>query len=279
MNEKNYDYLKSQIKFLGFGENLQGELMNKIKEQPEAFSLNHQVKFGADEVSSKLNFTRSKESDLYFFNSFDLSLKKPGNEQELKQSYYVGKENNFTLKERYNLLDGRAVFKEFNRLELTGEGKDAKFRATDETYKAWTDLNFKDTDQQGNFLPKKMYWDHEKELSKYPVKELENNYDKTRLLAAMEKGNYARATVVKNGQEVNVLVSANPRQTSLDFYDQNMQRVSVGQVNAQELKQNNSLEQPKEGQHNKQAENQQDQALKNQQAEKPAAAKRQGQRI
>src|SRR4051812_12296131 len=159
MNEKNYDYLKNQIKFSGFGEELDSQLKEQIGKQAPQFQLQHQTKFGQDDVNATLHFSRSKESDLYFFNKFDLEIKKPGQEASLKQSYYIGKENNLTLKERFNQLEGRAVFKEFNRLEQVGTGTDAKWQATDQTYKAWVELNFKNTDDQGNFLSRKLFWD------------------------------------------------------------------------------------------------------------------------
>src|SRR5437879_6377649 len=105
INMKNYDYLKNQVKFLGFGENLDNMLKDKIQAQEQDFTLPHQAKFGQDDVSSTLHFSKSKESEMYFFNGYDLALKQPGKDDVLNQSYYVGKENNYTLKERYNMLD------------------------------------------------------------------------------------------------------------------------------------------------------------------------------
>jgi hypothetical protein len=61
----------------------------------------------------------------------------------IKQTYFIGRENNLTLKERYNMIDERAVFKEFTKLEQVGEGEHLKFEATEETYQAWTLFNFK----------------------------------------------------------------------------------------------------------------------------------------
>ena len=71
MNEKNFDDLKNPIKFSGFGEELSAPLREQIQNQSPAFSLEHLTKFGQDDVTSKLYFTRSKESDLYFFNKYE----------------------------------------------------------------------------------------------------------------------------------------------------------------------------------------------------------------
>ncbi|HAL81273.1 MAG TPA: hypothetical protein DCO83_02750 [Mucilaginibacter sp.] len=231
MNEKNYGYLKNQVKFMGFGEGMDKELGEMIQSQQPAFKLEHQIKFGQDDVSSTLHFQKSKESEMYFFNSFEMGVKQAKAEDVLKQTYYIGKENNLTLKEHYNMIDGRAVFKEFNKLEQVGEGENVKFKATDETYKAWTQLNFKQTDENGNFLPRKLFgFDLEKTLAKYPIKDLEDNYDKSRLIASLEKGNVQKATLIADGKDQKVLIAANPIDKSIKFYDSNMQRLDVKQI-------------------------------------------------
>lgn len=233
INEKNYDYLKNQIKFSGFGEELNAALKEHMEKKDPEFHLRHQAKFGNDEVNSTLHFSRSRESDLYFFNKYDLEIKKPGQEESLKQTYYMGKENNLTLKERYNMLEGRAVFKEYNRLEMVGAGPDARWQATDQTYKAWTELNFKNTDDQGNFLPRKMFWEHEKSLDRFPIKELADNYERSRLLTSLEKGNVQRVTVTIDGQDTKVNLSANPQLKTFTFHDANMKKLDIKPVQQQ----------------------------------------------
>ncbi|WP_183562922.1 hypothetical protein [Mucilaginibacter sp. SP1R1] len=249
INMKNYDYLKNQVKFLGFGENLDNGIKDSIKAGGETFTLPHQTKFDQDEVSSTLHFSKSKESDLYFFNGFDLALKQPGKEV-LTQSYFVGKENNYTLKERYNMLDSRAVFKELNKLQEVGEGDKKKLVASEQTYKSWKDLDFKQTDKYGNFLPKTMFWDHTKALEKYPIKELETPYDKIRLIASLEKGNLTKVTLIKDSEEIKATMIANPRQDRFDFYDAGNQRLEVKQTEkqqAQKQEQGTNLSVQKQG--------------------------------
>ena len=234
MNEKNFDYLKNQVKFLGFGEGLEKELGEMIQTGQPSFKLDHQVRYNNDDVLSTLHFQKSKESDLYFFNSFDMAYKPTGHDEVLKQTYFVGKENNLTLKEHYNMLEGRAVYKEFNKLEQTGEGDKVRFRATDETYNAWTQLNFKQTDDNGNFPARKLFgFDLEKTLAKYPIKELDDNYDKSRLIASLEKGNLPKATLAEDGKDQKILIAANPIDKGLKFYDSNMQRLEVKQIQVQ----------------------------------------------
>jgi len=250
INMKNYDYLKNQVKFLGFGENLDKSIQENMNAGEDTFTIPHQTKFGEDEVSSTLHFSKSRESDLYFLNGFDLALKQPGKEDVLTQSYFVGKENNYTLKERYNMLDSRAVFKELNKLEEVGDGDKKKLVASDQTYKSWKDLDFKQTDKYGNFLPKTMFWDHVRALEKYPIKELETPYDSTRLIASLEKGNLTRVTLMKDGEEIKGTMAANPRQDRFDFYDGSNQRLEVKQIvkqQAQKKEQANDLGVQKQG--------------------------------
>ncbi|EHQ25509.1 hypothetical protein [Mucilaginibacter paludis] len=233
INMKNYDYLKNQAMFLGFGEEPAKAIQEKMATGANDFTVPHQTKFGQDEVKSTLHFGKSNGGDLYFFKKFDLELKQPGADEPLKQTYFIGKENNYTLKERYNMLDSRAVYKELNKLVPVGEGENRKFKATDETYKAWRALDFKQTDDRGNFLPKMMFWDHEKAIKNYPIKELAEGYDRSRLLASLEKGNPTKVTIIKDGQEIKGTMAANPRQAGFDFYDSNNQRMEVKQVEVQ----------------------------------------------
>lgn len=241
LNQKNHDYLKNQLLYTGFGDGLNEPLKAKMLEGATEFTLPHSKKFGQDEATSTLHFSKSEKSDMYFFNKFDLSLKQPGKEDELKQTYLIGEKHNYTLQERYNMLEGRAVYKEQPKVEkVMVEGKE-RMKPTGETYTAWKDLDFKATDTHGNFLPKTMFWDHQKELAKYPIKEMAEPYDRNRLLASIEKGNVVKVTITKDGEEIKGLVAANPRQQRIDFYDASGQRFEVNKVQkvaqAQEQKQ------------------------------------------
>ena len=132
------------------------------KQNPD-FALNMEKNYGTDNVKATLHFKKSDESDMFFFNRYDLQLKKENNDEAIKQTFYPNK--NITLKEGYNLLDGRAVHKTLTNKE-------------DEKYQAWLQLDFKNNTQSGNYQLKQFHhnygFDLEKILSKYPIKELEN---------------------------------------------------------------------------------------------------------
>ncbi|WP_345329452.1 hypothetical protein [Mucilaginibacter defluvii] len=229
MNEKNYDYLKNSVKFTGFGEELSKELYAKMSTGEKDFSLIHNAKFGNDATTTVLYFKKSNETDNYFFNSFDISLKKQ-NEEAINQTFYMGKENNVTLKEAYNLLSGRAIHKELNKLEKQGE----RWVATDEKYNAWVQLDFKQTDKNGNYATKQFHdgykFDLEKAVAKHPIKELENIDSKSNLLRSLERGNVQSVTFVIDGQEQKRFIEANPQFWKVNVYDHNMQRLDVKQT-------------------------------------------------
>ncbi len=218
MNEKNFDYLKDQVKFTGFGEGLENELKEKMQKQTPEFQLNHQSSFGKDETAATLYFKKSDQSDMYFFNKYDLTLKQDQNPEAMKQTFYLNKESNITLKEAYNLMNGRAVNKDLTNKE----GK---------IYNAWVQLDMKDTDKNGNYKIKQFHqnygFDLEKALSKLPIKELTNEQEKTALMNSLQKGNRQAVTFNTNGSEQRQFIEANPQFKSITIYDSNMQRVNT----------------------------------------------------
>src|ERR1044071_10399868 len=102
---------------------------------------------------------------MYFFNSYQLNLKQENTSDIMKQTFYINKGNNITLKEAYNLMNGRAINKDLTNKE-------------GQVYNAWVQMDFKETDKNGNYQLKHYHqnygFDLEKELTKYSIKELEN---------------------------------------------------------------------------------------------------------
>jgi len=234
MNEKNYDYLKDQLKYTGFGEGLQNELKEKMEKQTPEFQLNHTQKFGKDEMSSTLHFKKSNESEMYFFNKYDAALKPEKEADAIQQTFYINKESNITLKEGYNLMNGRAVNKDLT----TKEGQ---------KYNAWVQMDFKDTDNNGNFKMKQFHQNYgyniEQALAKLPIKELASDTDKAALIQSLEKGNRQAVTFVQEGKEQRHFIEANPQYKNITVYDGNMQRVVNSQAQKEKESQGQSVKQ------------------------------------
>ncbi len=234
MNEKNYDYLKDQLKYTGFGEGLQNELKEKMEKQTPDFQLNHTQKFGKDEVSATLHFKKSNDSEMYFFNKYDAALKPEKEADAIQQTFYINKESNITLKEGYNLMNGRAVNKDLT----TKEGQ---------KYNAWVQMDFKETDNNGNFKMKQFHQNYgyniEQALAKLPIKELATDTDKAALIQSLEKGNRQAVTFVQEGKEQRHFIEANPQYKNITVYDGNMQRVINSQAQKEKESQGQSVKQ------------------------------------
>lgn len=221
MNEQNFDYLKNQVKYSGFGESLETPLKEMIQKGESEFSLKHQAEFSGDTVNAELHFKKSAMTDMYFFNKYELSLTKQGqDEPAINHTFYIGKDNNITLKEGYNLLDGRSVNKDLVNRDQ-------------EKYNAWVQLDFKETDNQGNFKLKQYHenygFDLNKALEKHPIKELSNTEDFSRLQESLKKGNRQSVTFQIQGEEQKRFIEANPQFKNLNIYDANQMRTSETQ--------------------------------------------------
>jgi hypothetical protein len=224
MNVKNLEFLKDGLKYLGFGDKLNTDLENKIKEQPKEFSLRlsgdfNQTGMVKDRVDYKLDFRKSDQTDMYFLNRYQATLKHDDPAHEKTQTFYITKNSGITAKEAYNLLSGRAVNKDLNNRE-------------GQPYNAWLQLDFQEKDKNDNYKVKQYHagygYDVEMALSKYPIKEQLNGEEKTKLMKSLEKGNLAQVTFAREGGEDKMFIAANPQYKNLDLYDSRMQKQFQG---------------------------------------------------
>ena len=70
MSEKNLEFLKDALKYLGFGEGLKDKLTENVKSEKPEFQLSTVNKYGKDKASYSLDFKRSDKADMYFFNKY-----------------------------------------------------------------------------------------------------------------------------------------------------------------------------------------------------------------
>ena len=87
-----------------------------------------------DRVDYKLDFRKSDQTDMYFQNRYQATLKHKDLAQEKTQTFYITKNSWITAKEAYNLLSGRAVSKDLYNRE-------------DQPYNAWLQLDFQEEDK------------------------------------------------------------------------------------------------------------------------------------
>lgn len=223
MNTKNFEFLRDGLKYMGFGDKLNADLEKQITQQPAEFNLTLQGEFKKDGISDKvdyrLDFKKSDQTDMYFFNRYQATLKNDDPAQEKTQTFYVTKNSGITAKEAYNLLSGRSVNKDLTNKE-------------GQPFNAWLQLDFAEKDKNDNFKVKQYHqgygYELEPVLNRYPIKELGNDEDKTKLIKSLEKGNLQPVTFIKEGQEQKMFIEANPQFKTLNLYDVKMEKQFQG---------------------------------------------------
>ncbi|MGQ7856526.1 hypothetical protein ACUN24_20005 [Pedobacter sp. WC2501] len=236
MNENNLEYLQSTLKYLGFGDSLNADLKESIAHSPEGFKIQSPTKemsdpakryeqgFG-DKISYLLSFSKSKETDMYFFNSYEATLKKADTKDFISQTFYVNKGKGVTAKESYNLLSGRAV----NKDVVLKSGEKANL---------WLKLDFSEhTPGKGyavNSYSENYGFNLKQTVDKFNILDMEKPGFRDQLLKSLERGNLHEVSFMKNGKEAAGFVAANPQFKTLDFYDKDLSQVYSKAVDLRE---------------------------------------------
>ncbi len=211
MNTENFQFLKDNLKYMGFGDKQHETLEQNLKEGKESFEMLFQAEVNKKPFEAVLHFGKSKEQDRYFFNNYDATLER-NNGEKMQQTFYINKGRGVTAKEAYNLLEGRAVHK-----ELTNKAG--------VEYKAWIQLDFDNKDKHGNNEVKQFHenygYDLKEALDKYAIKELDAGDNEKKLMQSLQRGNIQSVTIGDN----KMFVEANPQFKSVHLYDSSMKRV------------------------------------------------------
>jgi hypothetical protein len=220
MNQQNLDYLKENLRLMGFGDKLQADLEKNIQQGFPEFVLKMQSEFSGKNMDTALSFKKSDQSDMYFFNRFDAHLHHRNDASKgVQQTFYLNKGHGVTLKEAFNLLEGRAVHKELS-------GKEGKFNA-------WIQLDFKEKEENGNYKTKQYHQNYgynlEASLKAFPIKELGNEQQRERLMMSLQKGNVQSVTMNAGGREQMFFVEANPQYKTVTVYDAHMKMLNKEQ--------------------------------------------------
>lgn len=215
MNESNYDYLKLNMKLLGFGEKQHEELERNLKEGKDSFQMNFKTEMNNKAYEANLQFRRPENSDMYFLNNYRATLER-SNGDKMEQTFYLYKGRGVTAKEAYNLLEGRAVHKELAN-------------KAGEPYKAWLQLDFENKDRNNNYEVKQFHenygYDLKAAVGRFAVKELDGGENEEKLLKSLEKGNIQSVTFEKGGTEQKMFIEANPQYKTVNVYDGHMKRM------------------------------------------------------
>lgn len=230
MNLQNLDYLKENLRLMGFGDKLHADLEKNIQQGFPEFVLKMSSEFNKEKMDTVLSFKKSEHSDMYFFNRFDAHLHHRNDpEKDRQQTFFLNKGHGVTLKEAFNLLEGRAVFKELS-------GKEGK-------YNAWIQLDFKEKEESGNYKTRQYHqnygYDLADTLKAYPIKEMQNEQQKERLMMSIEKGNVQSVTMSAAGRDQMFFIQANPQYKTITVFDAHMKM--LGKDGRAELLQSGSI--------------------------------------
>jgi hypothetical protein len=228
MNEQNFDFLKDNLKYLGFEDKLNKDLEKQVKKQPAEFTLQTEIQHYSNKTEHTLHFKKSSETDMYFLNKQDATLRNGKPEEDKTQTFYVTKGHGITAKEAFNLLEGRSVYK-----ELVNKEK--------EPYKAWLKIDFEaEKDKNNNHILTRYSngygFDLEKSLNRFPIKELADPEQNAALLKSLQKGNVQQVTIDSEGKAGKFYIEASPQYKTIKVYNEQRQAVKRETLLKPELK-------------------------------------------
>lgn len=210
MNMENLKFLQDNMKYTGFGESLCPDLEKNIQEKKPEFELPFSTQMGNRGFEATLQFRKSDTSDMYFFNRYVASIEKVKGEK-IQQSFEIKKGKGITAKEAFNLLQGRAVKKEYT----TDAGVNKH---------EWKQLNFEKKDKNGNFevnrFDENYGYDLRQAVAKFPVQELDGGEKEKELMRSLERGNAQMATIDNKGEPMKIILEANPKYKTVNVYDE-----------------------------------------------------------
>jgi len=231
MDENIMSINEGQLKKIGMSEAFTPELQALMKEGNPMIAYSFKKQYDDDKVGIDLQLKKSASSDCYYPKRFDLHLQKDGQDNPVSQAFYiymvraktneaeVRLENKYTLKEAYNLLAGRPVYKTFYNKE-------------GEEYQSWNQINFKKLLDNGNHEIKHYNNNYgfklEDVLAKYSIKDLLTENYKQNLMESLQRGNMQKVTFnLGDGKEEKLYISPSITTGSLNIYNEQKQRIPL----------------------------------------------------
>ena len=210
----NLSFLQQNLRYLGFGETLpfNDQLAEELGKDIPEFQLKTEVHFDEwSKVVATLYFRKAGQQDAFFLTKYTAEVQYLENaDMNRMQTFYVFKGVGVTLKESFNLLQERAVYK-----ELTG--------GDGEKYHAWIQLDFKQKEENGNYKTKQFHENYGynlmETLQKFPIRELMDEQKSERLTMSLQKGNLQSVTLNVEGKEQMFFMQANPQYKTVTMYD------------------------------------------------------------
>jgi len=215
MNEQNFNYLADSLKYLGFGDALSEKLKTEMQKGEPSFQLAFETEINKKAFAAVINFRKSDTTDHYFVNSYHATLQR-SNGEIYDQAFYLNKGKGVTAKEAYNLLEGRAVYKELENKE-------------GQKYGAWIQLDFEQRDKNNNHEVRQYHdnygYDLKSTLGRFNIREMQAPDLADVLMHSLMKGNLQAVVMEKDGGAVRLFVEAAPQYKSVNLYDTELKRI------------------------------------------------------
>ena len=179
--KKNFETLKSELELLEFGENLHWEIGVELQKREPHFQIVAEHEIGNKAFVAMLNFSRKEASGQYAFTGYHATLQNA--EGDIRsQVFPTTNGHGMTMKEAFNMLDGRSVFK-----GMTDHGRN---------YQAWVQIDFNRRDGRNNHLityfPQTYGYNLRETLRRLPIAELKGVDSENYLRRSLEKEIYSQ---------------------------------------------------------------------------------------
>jgi hypothetical protein len=214
-------YLKFQLKYLGFGEGeqLHKDLENGINAPEKEFKIKttSDKMMPGNEVEFTLRFNKIENGSV-FMNFYNAKLTKE-NGDILSHNFPVNRVNTFTAKEAINLLEGRAVKIEFHNPK------------TEKIETAFAKLNFNEPKtEKGNYNFQNFYKNYGVDTAQIVEKSnliFDKPEWKENTIKSLEKGNIVKVKFELDDKVIEGKAVLNPQYKNLSLYDQDMNRINT----------------------------------------------------
>ncbi len=185
------------------------QVMKSLDGKEKKFSVIDKGKVGDIEYRATLNFERPGGTKRVDFKDFILTVRPTGRRTPFSQAFPIKHKSDFTIREAFNLMNGRYVSKEM----MQGENK---------THKPWLKMDFSNVDDSLNHpitevIPPEGF-DLMKELVRFPIVNFNPNSNGRELVKDLERGDLRPVTLKLNGWLEEFSLAANPEAGGLDVY-------------------------------------------------------------
>lgn len=209
MNTQDIQWMIQELEFLGFPAKTHAqEIGQNIRDERDKFCIEGKTKFfnygNEDTLTYGIWFKHYERQQHYYPYAYRAVL----NEQDRSRMFPIVQDAAFTLKDAFNLLQGRSVHK------MVIDQRDRKLKPI------WYQLDLSKTDVHGNY-PLNQFLNSTfnlgNHLDRHGILEMKNPEQRINLILSLYQGNAEAVTMQALGQREPVYVSADPVRNTVKF--------------------------------------------------------------